>query len=238
MHWVNADEPEECQWGFIDFVSLLAGAAGGCMRTWADFTETASHVPVYENYRRLIKLLLWKNPPPQDGFLVLKAPQVTPHLAEFAQVFPEARFVAPARDPYRVVSSGRAMVGGIVEAFLAEGVDPPPSYTLESLRPTLRSMLDFASSMLVIPYEDLVSDPATTAVAVYERPGLPTDPELATKIGALLDAQRQGGRVRPPSTLPEPELTQDEMHRDPTVAEFCEVFGVHAERDRLTGAHP
>lgn len=238
MHWVNADEPEECQWGFIDFVSLLAGAAGGCMRTWAEFTDTASHLPVYENYRRLIKLLLWKNPPSAGGFLVLKAPQVTAHLGEFAQVFPEARFVAPARDPYRVVSSGRAMVGGIVEPFLAAGVDAPPLFSLDRLRPTLRSMLDFASSILVIPYEELVADPATTAATVYEQLGLPIDEELARKVDAFLDAQRKGTRVRPPPTLPDPGMTQDEMHRDPTVIEFCEVFGLPTERDRLTGAHP
>jgi hypothetical protein len=237
MHWVDADQPEECQWGFIDFVSLLAGAAGGCMRTWGDFTNTASHVAVYENYRRLVKLLLWKNPPPNGGFLVLKAPQVTPHLDEFAQVFPEARFVAPARDPYRVVSSGRAMVGGILEAFLVDGVDRPPMYRLDDLRPTLQSMLDVASTMLVVSYADLVADPAATAADVYEQLGLPADPALATKVGAYLDGQRRGDRVRPPSSLPEPEMSQDRMHRDRTVVEFCATFGVHPERDRLTGAH-
>lgn len=70
MHWVNADEPEECQWGFIDFVSLLAGAASGCMPTWADFITDVPHTRVYEYYRRLIKVLLWRNPPAPGGFLV------------------------------------------------------------------------------------------------------------------------------------------------------------------------
>jgi len=29
MHWVNADEPEECVWGFIDSVGMLGQAAPG-----------------------------------------------------------------------------------------------------------------------------------------------------------------------------------------------------------------
>ncbi len=240
MHWVNADEPEECQWGFIDFVSLLAGAASGCMPTWADFIADAPHTRVFENYRRLIKVLLWRNPPPPGGFLVLKAPQVTSHLPEFSQVFPEAHFVAPARDPYRVVSSGRALVGGIVDPFLADGVDAPPPYSLDALRPVLRSMLDFdsAATMTVVRYPDLVADPAATAIAIYDELGLPEDPELAAKVDAFLDDQRRGTRARPPADLPKPEWTHDEMHRDPTVNEFCRRFGVTPERDRLTGAHP
>jgi hypothetical protein len=120
MHWVNADEPEECQWGFIDFVSLLAGAAGGCMLRWAEFVFSADYTAVFENYRRLVKLLIWRNPPPDGGFLVLKAPQVASHVEEFSSVFPEARFVVTARDPYRVFASGRAMVGGIVDAFITD----------------------------------------------------------------------------------------------------------------------
>ncbi|MDW3218624.1 MAG: sulfotransferase [Acidimicrobiales bacterium] len=240
MHWVNADDPEECQWGFIDFVSLLAGAAGGCMRSWRHFGDEASHLPVYENYRRLVKLLLWKNPPPPGGFLVLKAPQVTAHIDEFAQVFPEARFVAPARDPYRVVSSARAMVGGILDAFLADGQNPPNPFDLDDLRPTLEAMLAFdkTADLRVVPYPELVADPGSAAVAIFDELGFPTDPELGTRVNDFILAQRQGARVRPPDDLPEPNMSHEELHLDPMVIEFCERFGITPEHDRLTGAHP
>ncbi len=239
MHWVNADEPEECQWGFIDFVSLLAGAAAGAMRTWGEFITTASFAPVYENYRRLVQLLLWRNPPPPGGFLVLKAPQVTPRIDEFARVFPEARFVAPIRDPFRVVSSGRAMVGGIVDPFLADDIDTPEPYTLDALRPTLQALLDFdkRSTLTTIPYPDLVADPARAAVKIYADLGIPADTRLADDIGGFLEGQRAGARVAPPRQLPDPGMSQDEMHQDPLVAEFCARFGTEPERDRLTGAH-
>ena len=239
MHWVNADEPEECQWGFIDFVALLAGAAAGAIRAWGEFVTTASLAPVYENYRRLVQLLLWRNPLPPGGFLVLKAPQVTPRMDEFARVFPEARFVAPIRDPFRVVSSGRAMVGGIVDPFLADGVNTPEPYTLDSLRPTMRALLEFdqRSTLMAIPYPNLVADPAGVALDVYADLGLPADAGLADAVSAFLDRQRAGARIAPPTQLPDAGMTQDAMHRDPLVSEFCTRFGIEPERNRLTGAH-
>ena len=52
MHWVNADEPEECVWGFIDAVSMLGQAAGMCMPQWRRFLAEEDLTPAYENYRR------------------------------------------------------------------------------------------------------------------------------------------------------------------------------------------
>ena len=35
MHWVNADEPDENAWGFIDCTGLLGRGIGPIMPTWA-----------------------------------------------------------------------------------------------------------------------------------------------------------------------------------------------------------
>ena len=242
MHWVNADEPEECQWGFIDFVSLLAGAAGGCMLRWGEFSNHADYTRVFENYRQLIKLLLWKNPPPEDGFLVLKAPQVANHLESFSAVFPEARFLVTVRDPYRVFTSGRSMVGGIVDAFITEDFAPPDPLPIENVESVLQSLIDFDTTsperISAIGYPALVADPATVAAAAYDELGLPVDHEFASKVEAFLEAQRSGARTPPPAALPDPGLIHDEVLQRPTVAAFCDRFGVEPERTRLTGAHP
>jgi hypothetical protein len=242
MHWVNADEPEECQWGFIDFVSLLAGAAGGCMLRWGEFSDQADYTGVFENYRRLIKLLLWKNPPPKNGFLVLKAPQLANHLEAFSAVFPEARFLVTARDPYRVFTSGRTMVGGIIDAFITDDFEPPDPLPIENLERVLQSLLDFNTAspelMSTICYPALVANPAATAAAAYSELELPVDDEFASRVATLLDAQRSGARVAPPAALPDPGLTHDEVLQRPTVVAFCDRFGVEPEHTRLTGAHP
>jgi hypothetical protein len=85
MHWVNADEPEECAWGFIDSVSMLGQAPAMCMPAWRRFLAEEDLTPAYEHYRRVVQLLLWKHPVGPDGFLVLKAPQISRHVAAFVQ---------------------------------------------------------------------------------------------------------------------------------------------------------
>ena len=117
MHWVNADEPEECVFGFIDVVSMLGQAAAFFMPRWRRFLVEEDLRPAFENYRRLLQILLWKHPVDSDGFLVLKSPQVATHIVEFAEVFPEARFVIPDRDPFRCVVSMASMVHALAEPF-------------------------------------------------------------------------------------------------------------------------
>ena len=117
MHWVNATDPEECVCGFIDSVSMLAWAAGPCMPTWWRFLTEADLCPAFENYRRVVQLLLWKHPVEPGGFLVLKAPQISRQVAQFAEVFPEARFVITDRDPYRCIVSLAVLGHAIVEWF-------------------------------------------------------------------------------------------------------------------------
>lgn len=97
MHWVDADDPEECVWGFIDCLSFLGQAAGACMPEWGEVVQTADQTVAFEHHRQLIQLLTWKHPVPEGGHLVLKAPQIAVHIEAFAAVFPEARFVVPDR---------------------------------------------------------------------------------------------------------------------------------------------
>ncbi|MCA1843475.1 MAG: sulfotransferase, partial [Actinobacteria bacterium] len=47
MHWVNADEPEECTWGFIDAMSMLGQAPFLCMPQWRRFLIEEDPTPAY-----------------------------------------------------------------------------------------------------------------------------------------------------------------------------------------------
>ncbi len=81
MHWVNATDPEECVCGFIDSLAMVAWAASPCLPTWGRFLAEEDLGPAFENYRRVVQLLLWKHPVEPGGFLVLKAPQIGRQLA-------------------------------------------------------------------------------------------------------------------------------------------------------------
>ena len=118
MHWVQAEDPEECQWALLDGSSILAGAAGGSMPTWSDWLGERDPTPAFEEYRRVVQLLLWRNPVPVGGVLVLKAPQFLPHLRQLRSVFPEMWTVLTHRDPYRCLVSTVTMIRSINEPFL------------------------------------------------------------------------------------------------------------------------
>jgi len=47
MHWVNANDPEECVWGFIDAASMLGQAAGMCMPQWRGFLAEEDLTPAF-----------------------------------------------------------------------------------------------------------------------------------------------------------------------------------------------
>ena len=243
MHWVNADEPEECKWGFIDFVSILGGSAGAVMRRWSAFVDEADMTPVFANYRRVLKLLLWKNPPPDGGFLVLKAPQVATAIGEFAEVFPEARFVLTARDPYRVIVSGCTMLDDILSALVDRerfGSEQLAPIATESVERSVAAVLAYVESAdtppLVLPYPSVVGHPVSTTIAAYAELGLPADDGLGARIEGFLSRQREGLRAAPPARLPDWGLDHDEVLSRPVLAEFCARFGVEPERRRLTGA--
>lgn len=244
MHWVNANDPEECTWAFIDFVSLLAGAASGSMPRWGDFFQSANQVPAYRSYRRILQLLLWKNPPAHGGFLVLKAPQTAPHINDFAMVFPEARFVVTDRDPYRTLQSTVTLLAGLHASLTDPAFGLPQRLLDQNLEFTARSLeaitrYDAAARhpAVHVPYPALVADPVAQAIEVFELLPHPADGALGAKIEAFLAAQRAGARLAPPSRLPDIALSSDMVRSHASIAAYCELHGIGPETQRLTGTH-
>ena len=246
MHWVNADEPEECVWGFIDAASMLGQAATMCMPQWRRFLAEEDLTPAYENYRRVVQLLLWKHPVYLDGFLVLKAPQIGGQIATFADVFPEADFVITDRDPFRCMVSIAVMGESIIEPFC---IDNPLTndgtrdrLVLSWIRPKLAALSAFSAAaperVTHVAYPALVGDPRETAPHTLSALGLPVDQNLAVRIDTFLDAQRTGGRAAPPSELASMGYTHDDVLSDLTMSDYCRTFGIAPERSRLTGTHP
>ena len=245
MHWVNAQDPSECAWGFIDACSMLGQAPFVCMPQWGRFLIEEDLTPVYEHYRRVVQILLWKHPVPPGGFLVLKSPQIAAHIAEFARVFPEAHFVITDRDPYRCVVSVAAMGHGIIDPFC---VDNPLTddglrrrSALSWMAPKLPAIGEFSTAwperITHVAYPAVIADPASVAHGVYAAAGFPADDGLAERIAAYLDAQRAGGRLAPPADLPSMGYTEEDVRSEPAVRDYCDRFNVLPERERLVGVH-
>ncbi len=244
MHWVNADEPEECPWGFIDCVGMLGQAVSMCLPRWRSFLLERDLSRAYEHYRQVVQILLWKNPVPRGGFLVLKAPQIARSIDQFAAVFPEARFVITDRDPFRAMASTLVMVESIVDPFCRVNPVSDDAHRsrigLSHLHGKLPRLSEFterdSARARHVPYSQLVRDSATTVVSLLEELGVASDPGHVTAIEEFLAAQRAGRRARPPAQLATLGYDHDSVLADPVVAAYCSRYGIEAERTRLTGA--
>lgn len=246
MHWVEADDPEECAWGFIDAVSMLGQAAGFCMPAWNRFLSQNDLSRAFEHYRRVVQVLIWRHPVGPDGFLVLKSPQIGSQIAAFAKVFPEAHFVVSDRDPFRTLASLATLGRSIVEPFCVEnpferrGPDDPD--LVESIAHKLSAIQAFSEAqpdrIRHMPYPELVNEPVALIDGLIRSLGLPPDHELGEHITRFLAAQRAGRRPSPPSDLDDRGYDHDEVLREPRIAAYCERYGIAPERRRITGERP
>ncbi len=244
MHWVNADEPEECVWGFIDAVGMLGQAAGLCMPQWSAALRDTDPTPAYRNYRRVVQLLLWRNPVAPGGFLVLKAPQIALHVAAFAAVFPEARFVVTDRDPYRCTVSLAAMGHSIIAPFCIDNPltdDGRRQRLVESHLALKLAALDAFTQaeprrVAHVAYPDLMADPVATTQHVFATLGIAADSALPSLIDAFLQAQRSGARAAPPDELPTMGYDHERVLAAPAIGNYCRRYTIVAERARLTGS--
>ena len=246
MHWVEAADPEECAWGLIDLFGTMGNGALTAMPTTRQhLIDGRDRAASFREYRRVLKLLLWRNPAPSPGFLVLKAPQFLFHLRAAAHENPDASFVITHRDPFRTLTSTLAIMDGLVDDLVSRTpgdeqvrVDDARVDNLHGLRTLLGYAADPPAPMVHVRYADLVSDPDLTAIEALRQVDAPDDPTLVASIEAYLSAQRAGRRKNPPASLPTFGIDQDEVWADPTVQRYAETFGVAPERERLTDVAP
>lgn len=244
MHWVDADDPEECQWGMLDGSSLLGAAAFSIMPTWGKWLAQRNPEAGFAEYRRLLKLLLWTNPVQPGGHLVLKCPQFCGTLASFAKVFPEARYIITHRDPYRAIVSVCTLIDGILGPYMAEDAVPARGGLFadsaiaraEARLPVLAAFCDRDHPVAHVAYPDLVRDPVGTIAAIYTFLAVDAPANMADRIDTFVGAQKTGKRAKPPPSLPDFGLRHEAFLVRPPIADYCRRFGIVAERQRVTGA--
>lgn len=198
MHWVNADEPEECTWGAIDCTGLMGRAPMTMMPTWNHWLAAHDLTPSFVEYRRLIKLLIWHNPLPPGGHLVLKSPQNSRNIAQFATAFPEAGFALTHRDPFRAFTSSCTLVGGVMGQLCAvddywRSGGPGTEVVTEAVERAVSSMVAYdqapSTTVISVAYPRLVQKPVDVVADIYRLSGVDAPPDLADRIAAFTRAQ-------------------------------------------------
>ena len=243
MHWVNADDPEECAWGMIDGSGILGSAASAAMPQWGQPSPIRNPERAFLEYRSIIKLLLWKNPIPDGGHLVLKAPQFLSLMPVFLDMLPEAQLILMHRDPFRAITSVCALVASILDPFfkdssLLHNSAYLPATTGQNAERRLDIISAFCrsrSDVTHIAYPDLIEDPVATVGSIYLKCGMTMPDGLEARLASFIADQKAGKRAKPPGALPTFGLDHDEFLSRPSIARYCAHFGVEPERSRQTG---
>jgi hypothetical protein len=243
MHWVDADEPEENTWGFIDCTGLLGRSVETIMPTWSRWLEKHDHRTTFRDFRKLVQLLLWKCPPPSGGHLLLKCVLTTAKIEMFANEFPEANFILVHRDPFRILVSACTICEGIYQPFIRE--QPGPLHEdglhdriiLKRLKMMFRALVEFKKAepekVANVQYTDLMSDAVMATRSAYDYFAMDVPEDLEQSIVGFLAQQRSGKRAVPPKKYDNFGYDAEAGWADPTVTEYCEFFGVKQERSRL-----
>lgn len=244
MHWVEATDPEECTWGFYDLSGLMGRGLMGLMPEWNGALSVSGHRQTYEELRTLIQLLLFRNPVPMGGVLVLKSPTDNPFAQTFLDVFPEAQIILTHRDPYRVATSARRIQQVAAAPFLAEGMQLDAddlNRMVDDLVKAADAMVNLdqtrSSSVHHVRYSDLMSDPAEVVAKAWRASELAFDPsDSATIVEDYLHQQRAGGRAAPPLSYAEDGLDPAQLRATPSLSRYQRYFDVPPEEVRV--AHP
>lgn len=244
MHWVNADEPEECVWGLMDCTGLLGMAVGLILPPWLQWMSSNDFTPSLVNYRKIIQILTWKNPVPEGGFLALKAPQMASYLPGFLEVFPDTQFVYIHRDPYRVLRSFCTLIDVVDGPFLKDRAyladcESNHQRNMQRMGQLFENLGTFETAhpdrVINVQYADLLATPGSAMSRLFAQTRHKEDKKLATRTDQFLQEQKAGSRARPRGKMIDYGYTREQVENYPPIARYLQRYQVIVEEKRQTG---
>lgn len=174
MHEFGGALPFECmQLLALNFHSSWCDALGQ-VASYDAYTMTHDVRPALRYHRRVLKLLQWKNP---RRHWVLKDPFHLDRLAPLLELYPDARFIWPHRDPVRALASTVSMLGTLQwgrcdRPFMGGSFAAVTDVDLSAAR--FNAVIDQLDAGVVPPgqiahvlYRDLVRDPMAAVEQLY-----------------------------------------------------------------------
>jgi hypothetical protein len=182
MHELGAWIPNECGVAFRMSFRSQHLAATFAVPSYAAWLYAADQRPAYAHYRRLLKLLQWRNP---RAHWLLKSPEHQSYLPTLFEVFPDARVIVTHRDPLRAQGSVTNVLGTFYWMRSDQPLDAQAFEELltpEGTAARLEAMIEWIESRRVPPaqlthsrYADLMSAPLAALARVYEGVGATFD---------------------------------------------------------------
>ncbi|MDT0577133.1 sulfotransferase [Croceicoccus sp. F390] len=199
MHEMGAWIPNECGVAFrLSFRSQHL-AATFQVPTYTNWLFAADQEPAYRYYKRLLKLLQWKNP---RGHWLLKAPEHQSFLPVLFKVFPDARVVITHRDPVKAQGSVTNLMGTIYWMRSDKPFDAAAFEELltpEGTAARLDQMIDWidgndipAGQISHSRYADLMQEPVEALEALYAKMQFRFTAETRAAVNHYLEQKPKG----------------------------------------------
>ena len=159
----------------------------------------ADMTPALQYYRRVLKLLQWRNP---RRHWLLKSPSHLGYLPTLFKVFPDARLVVMHRDPIKANASITNMLATLywmrsnqpfdVMAFEALMTPEATATRLNQLVDWLDSETIPASQVFASRYANLIENPEAAIANLYRRMGLVLEKDVSDAIRAYISSKPKG----------------------------------------------
>jgi Sulfotransferase family len=189
-------------------------------------------MPALRYHQRVLKLLQWKNP---RTHWVLKDPTHLDRMQQLLQLYPDACFVWPHRDPIRALASMISLVGTLQ---WGRSDNPLKGGTYEYLinpefsAGRLNAVIDQLESGAVPPrricnllYKDLVGDTLAALESMYAHFGIPFTEEGKRAVRQYL--REHPREARPPHQLDMDPASLEQARR--AYQRYQDYFGIPSE---------
>ena len=198
MHPIGAESPQECSEITAHVFTSPRFDTTYSVPSYREWLDGVGHLDAFYFHKRFLQHL--QHQADRSGRWVLKCPDHIFTLPEIRAVYPDARFVFVHRDPLRVMGSV-ARLTEILRRPFTRHIDRAALGHQECARWSLGAELmvraaeeePFAERILHIHHRELVGDPLGSVEELYRHFGLRLGPETATRIGAIVQANPNGG---------------------------------------------
>ena len=199
MHELGASIPNECKVAMnCTFVTDNLTGIFQIPSYYQWLTQADLFVP-YAYYKRMLKLLQWKNP---RSHWLLKSPSHTESLPVLFKVFPDAQVVYTHRDPIKARASVTNLLGTLYwmrsdkpfDATAFERLMTPEAYA-HSLNRIIEQIEDGTiprSRIHDLLFADLMAQPQETIVRLYQKMGLQFSEQASSSVLNYLSQKPQG----------------------------------------------
>ena len=232
MHPISAGSPQECSEITAHVFASLRFDTTYRIPSYRRWLDETGHLDAYRFHKRFLQHLQHQSTGGERW--VLKCPDHVFALAAIRTVYPDARLVLVHRDPLAVLLSVARLTEVLRRPFTRR-IDKIEIGRQDSDRWLAATELiigaaqeqRFAEPIFQVHYLDLVRNPVNTVAALYRHFELALDPDVADRIGQLVEAKPNGGYGVHRSNLENYGL--DAAFERERYARYMEHFGIRPE---------